>query len=259
MTNVAFLPDPQCGAKRIYRSGDLGRLLPDGSIAFIGRKDFQVKIRGFRIELGEIESALAEHPAVREAVAVVREDEPNDKRLVAYIVSNQQPAPSTNDLRSFLKQKLPEYMLPTAFVFLDSLPLTPNGKVDRGSLPPPDQSSAALEQSYVAARTPEEEKLTKIWAQVLKLDRVGIYDNFFDLGGHSLLATQVMSRIRDSFQVELALRTLFEKPTVEELAVAITEKQAEGIQKEQQILSILAELESLSEEETQRHLLEEDK
>ena len=199
----------------------MGRLLCDGSIAFTGRKDFQVKIRGVRIEPGEIEATLTQQPGVRECVVLAREDVLNDKRLVVYIVANQQRTPSAHDLRSFLKQKLPDYMVPSAFVYLDALPRTANGKIDRGALPAPDQSSAALEQSYVAARTPEEEKLAKIWAQVLKLDRVGIHDNFFELGGHSLLATQVMSRLREAFQVELKLRDLFEHPTVAGLAESL--------------------------------------
>lgn len=258
MTKAAFLPDPQGGAKRIYRSGDLGRLLPDGSIAFIGRKDFQVKIRGFRIELGEIESALTEHPAVREAAAVVREDEPNDKRLVAYVVPEKKHAATVTELRGFLKRKLPDYMIPSAIMMLNALPLTPNGKIDIRALPVPE-ASIELQETFVPPRTPVEEALTRIWAEVLSTDKIGVRHNFFELGGHSLLATKVMSRIPGSFQVELALRTLFEKPTVEELAVAITEKQAEGIQEEQQVSTILAELESLSEEETQRQLLEEDK
>jgi len=221
MTKAAFFPDPQGGTQRIYRTGDMGRLLCDGSIAFTGRKDFQVKIRGVRIEPGEIESALSQHPGVRECVVLAREDVLDVKRLVVYIVANQQRAPSAHDLRSFLKQKLPDYMVPSAFVYLDALPRTPNGKIDRGALPAPDQISAALDQSYVAARTPEEEKLAKIWAQVLKLNRVGIHDNFFELGGHSLLATQVMSRLREAFQVELNLRELFEHPTVAGLAESL--------------------------------------
>ena len=221
MTKAAYFPDLEGGTRRIYRTGDMGRLLSDGSIAFTGRKDFQVKIRGVRIEPGEIEATLSQHPGVRECVVLARDDVLGDKRLVAYIVPNQQPAPSTDNLRSFLKKKLPDYMVPSALVYLDALPLTPNGKVDRGALPAPDQSSAALEKGYVAARTPEEEKLAKIWAQVLKLNRVGIHDNFFERGGHSLLATQVMSRLREAFQVEFKLRDLFEHPTVAGLAESL--------------------------------------
>jgi amino acid adenylation domain-containing protein len=278
MTRNAFLPDPVDGTKRIYRTGDMGRLLRDGSIAFIGRKDFQVKMRGFRIELGEIEAVLREHPDVREAVVVAREEVENPKsenpnseipnpksaignsqsrgrRLVAYIVLRQQPAPTIKELRGFLKQKLPEYMVPSAFVFVDSLPFTPNGKIDRRALPAPDRTRAESEESFVAPRTPVEETLAKIWAEVLRLKRVGVHDNFFDLGGHSLLATQVMARVRSAFQVDVPLRALFEKPTVGELATVIAGQKAIELDGEE-FSSTLAELESLSEEETQRLLLE---
>ena len=161
ITKAAFLPDPEGGTKRIYRTGDMGRLLSDGSIAFTGRKDFQVKIRGVRIEPGEIEATLSQHPGVRECVVLAREDIPDDKRLVAYIVVNQQRAPSAHNLRSFLKQKLPDYMVPSAFVYLDALPRTPNGKVDRKALPAPDQSVIGSEESYVGPRSSVEE----IWSE----------------------------------------------------------------------------------------------
>jgi acyl-coenzyme A synthetase/AMP-(fatty) acid ligase len=258
LTEAAFLHDAQDGAKRIYRSGDLGRLLPDGAIAFVGRKDFQVKIRGFRIELGEIESALAGHPAVREAVVVVREDELKDKRLLAYVVPEEKHAGAAIELRGFLKAKMPEYMIPSAVILIDALPLTPNGKVDTRGLPGPDVS-VELQEAFVPPRTFVEEVLARIWSEVLSTDKVGVRHNFFELGGHSLLATKVMSRIPDSFQVKLALRTLFEKPTIEELAAAIIEKQAEEIQQEQQVARLLAELESLSDEDTKRQLLEQQK
>jgi acyl-coenzyme A synthetase/AMP-(fatty) acid ligase/acyl carrier protein len=230
LTAEKFIPDPfsdECGA-RLYKTGDLARYLPDGNIEFLGRIDHQVKIRGFRIELGEIESALGLHPAVGEAVVLAREDDENpksgienlksDKRLVAYVVPSHGPAPTTNELQAFLKEKLPEYMIPLAFVLLDALPLTPNGKVDRKVLPPPDQNRAGPEESYVAPRTPVEELLAEIWAEVLKLDKVGAHDNFFELGGHSLLATQVMSRLHDTFHLNLPLQSLFENPTIDGLA-----------------------------------------
>ncbi len=193
---AAFVPDPEGGTKHIYRTGDMGRLLSDGTIAFTGRKDFQVKIRGVRIEPGEIEATLSQHPGVRECVILAREDVPDDKRLVGYFTSKQQPAPSAQNLRSFLKQKLPDYMVPSAFVHLAELPRTPNGKVDQRALPPPDQSVIGLEENYVAPRSSVEEILVGIWVEVLKLERVGIHDNFFELGGHSLLATQVIARLR---------------------------------------------------------------
>jgi acyl-CoA synthetase (AMP-forming)/AMP-acid ligase II/acyl carrier protein len=228
LTAEKFIPNPfsdEPGA-RLYRSGDLGRYLPEGNIEFLGRVDHQVKVRGFRIELGEIESVLGRHSGVREAVVVAREDDeeklkPADKRLVAYVVFRQEHPLTAHELRSFLKQKLPEYMVPSAFVFLERLPLTPNGKVDRRALPAPDGSRPELESGYVAPQTPVEEALTKIWEEVLKLERVGIHDNFFDLGGHSLVATQVMSRVRAALRVELPLRTLFERPTIAELSSVI--------------------------------------
>ncbi len=223
--NFIASPFSSLPGARLYRTGDLARFLSDGNIEFIGRIDDQVKIRGFRIELGEIESALGQHPSVREAVVVAREDVLGDKRLVAYIVPNQHPALSTNDLRSFLKQKLPEYMFPTAFVFLDSLPLLPNGKANRRALPPPDQSKPEPEVSYVAPRTQVEEGLAGIWAEVLKLERIGIHDNFFEFGGHSLLAMQVISRLRKASQIELPLRALFEAPTIAGLAKGVEESQ----------------------------------
>jgi acyl carrier protein len=203
----------------MYRTGDRARFLPDGDIQFLGRLDHQVKIRGFRIELGEVEVALSQHPGVREAVVVAREDVPGQKRLVAYVVGKK-GMPGTSDLRGFLKEKLPEYMVPSAFVALEALPLTPNGKVDRKALPAPE-GRPELEEGYVAPRTPTEEVLSGIWAQVLGLDRVGVHDNFFELGGHSLLATRVVSRARELFQIELPLQTIFEAPTVAGLSHSV--------------------------------------
>jgi amino acid adenylation domain-containing protein/FkbM family methyltransferase len=220
LTAERFVPDPfsrEPGA-RLYKSGDLVRYLREGQIEFIGRNDFQVKLRGFRIELGEIEALLGEHPSVREAVAVVREDTPGQKRLVAYVVADAQAESAGAELRSFLKERLPDYMVPSAFVMLDRLPLTQNGKVDRRALPAPDPARRDAEDISIAPRTPIEEVLADIFAVVIGIERAGATDNFFDLGGHSLLATLVMSRIRDAFQVELPLRSIFEEPTVAGLA-----------------------------------------
>jgi acyl carrier protein len=224
-TAEKFIPNPfsdEPGA-RLYKTGDLVRYLPEGNIEFLRRIDQQVKIRGFRIELGEIKTVLSKHPAVREAVVVARDDNPGDKRLVAYVVPRREPVPTISELRSFLKEKLPEHMVPSAFVFLDTLPLTPNGKVDRKVLPAPDRQTATQENPLVPPSTSGQKMIAEIWAKVLKVDRVGIHDNFFDLGGHSLLATQVISRLRDAFQLELPVRVLFERPTIEELALTVEE------------------------------------
>ena len=223
LTAEKFIPNPFSDepSARLYKTGDLARYLPDGNIEFLGRIDHQVKIRGFRIELGEIGTVLSQHPEVRETVVAAREDAPGDRRLVAYVVPNHEPAPSTSELRGFLKQKLPEYMLPSAFVFLNSLPLAPNGKVDRRSLPTPDRSRPDLKETFVAPRTLVEKVLAGIWSEVLAADKMSIQDNFFDLGGHSLKATQVASRVREAFRIELPVRNLFEAPTIADLAERI--------------------------------------
>ncbi len=221
LTEEKFIPNPfsdEPGA-RLYKTGDLARYLSDGNIEFLGRIDHQVKIRGFRIELGEIEAVLSQHPEVRETVVIAREDQPGNKRLVAYVVSNQE-SPTASELRRFLKEKLPDYMVPSAFVMLDALPLTPNGKVDRRALPAPD-TGLSQETSFVPPRTTTEKVIAEIWAEVLGLKLVGIHDNFFELGGHSLLVTQVISRLRSAFEVELPLRCLFEFPTIAGVAEAI--------------------------------------
>ncbi|MEG4971171.1 amino acid adenylation domain-containing protein [Microcoleus sp. K4-B3] len=218
-------------SEHIYKTGDLARYLPDGNIEFMGRSDHQVKIRGFRIELGEIEAAIGQHPALRETVVLVREDNPGDKRLVAYIVSNSalktQDSELINDLRCYLKQKLPQYMMPSAFVLLESLPLTPNGKIDQRSLRAPEINRAEFESNFAEPRTPDEQLIAEIWAEVLGLERVGIHDNFFELGGHSLLATQAISRLREAFQVEVPLRSLFESPTVATVTESLLQYRAE--------------------------------
>jgi amino acid adenylation domain-containing protein len=222
LTAERFVPDPFSAVlgRYMYKTGDRVRYLADGSIEFLGRIDQQVKIRGFRVEPGEIEAVLSQHPALREVIVLAREDTPGDKRLVMYVVPAHDSAPMIGQLRAFLKQRLPEYMVPSAVVILPALPLTPNGKVDRRVLPAPD-GSRALENPYVAPRTQVEEQLAAIGTQLLSIERIGIHDNFFDLGGHSLLATQLISRVRDTFQIELPLRSLFEHPTVAELAEVI--------------------------------------
>ena len=213
--------DPLNSTKRIYCTGDLGRLLPDGSLEFIGRKDFQVKIRGYRVELSEVETILNQHPHLRQSVVVAHEDAPGEKRIIAYVVPIETQELTPSDLRAFLQNKLPDYMLPAAFVFLQSLPLTPNGKVDRRNLPAPDASPVVLKSIADMPRTPIEESLVDIWTQVMGCDLVGIHANFFELGGHSLMATQVISRVRQVFKIDLPLRSLFESPTVADLAEKI--------------------------------------
>ena len=204
------------GEPRMYRTGDLGRFLPDGEILFLGRMDDQVKIRGYRIELEEINALLRQEPSVEASVVIVREDTPNDKRLVAYLVARN-GEPDEEALRIAIRRRLPDYMEPSAFVWLETLPLTPNGKVDRAALPRP----ALPNDSYVAPRNPLEETLARIMAQVLKLERIGIDDDFFQLGAHSLLGAQVVARVRDEFGVELKLLDVFDAPTVAELAQKI--------------------------------------
>ncbi len=222
LTEQKFIPNPfsnQPGS-RLYKTGDLARYLPDGNIEFIGRIDHQVKIRGFRIELGEIEAVLAQHSQVREAVVIAREDIPGDKRLVAYLTTND-PKTTINDLRSFLKTKLPEYMIPGAFVLLESIPLTPNGKVNRRALPIPDASSLLRESSFIAPRDSLELQLAQIWSEILGVSPIGVRDNFFDLGGHSLLAVRLMAEIEKQFSKNLSLATLFQGATVEQLAILL--------------------------------------
>jgi amino acid adenylation domain-containing protein len=233
LTAEKFIPNPfpihnsnfkiqNSDSERLYKTRDLARYLPDGNIELLGRSDHQVKIRGFRIELGEIEAILTQHPRVREAVVIAREDQPGDKRLVAYVVGSPSSEDVTpNALRDFLVKLLPDYMVPNAFVILDAMPLTPNGKANHRALPIPDTATFCLGATFVAPRNSVEQEVAEIWLQVLGIDKVGIYDNFFQLGGHSLLATQVISRIRKTFEVELPLRCLFESPTVAGLAEGI--------------------------------------
>jgi len=221
LTAQKFVPDPfstKPGA-RLYRSGDLCRYLSDGSVDLLRRMDQQVKIRGFRIELGEIEVVLNEHPAVRESAVVVREDAPNEKRLVAYVVTDS--AQIVNELRSWLRERLPEYFIPSFFVILDKLPLTPNGKVDRRALPAPEQSASLTDETLIVPRTPEEERIAAIWSDVLEIKPIGMETNFFDLGGHSLLATRVVTRIREAFGINLPLRVLFDSPTIAGVAAEV--------------------------------------
>ena len=225
LTKEKFLSHPfslEAGT-RLYRTGDLARYLPNGNIEYLGRRDGQVKIRGYRVELGEIESILNQHLAVRESVVVARDRELHgEKELVGYVVFNHGSQISLTELRSFLQAKLPDYMIPSFFVFLERFPLTPNGKIDRNALPSTDGERPQLDQGLVEPRTEIEELIAQVWREVLQLDKIGVHDNFFELGGHSLLATRVVARLRRSFNLDIALRKLFELPTVAGLAQHIS-------------------------------------
>jgi amino acid adenylation domain-containing protein len=248
MTAERFIPNPfsLVAGSRLYRSGDLGRYLSDGNLEYRGRLDAQVKIRGYRIELGEVESVLGRHAAVREVVVILRGESPDEQRLVAYVVPRDD-LPTVSELSGYLKSKLPEYMVPSAFVFLNALPLTPNGKRDYRRFPDPDQSRPAQECSFVAPRTPVEESLAQIWSEVLEVEQVGVQDNFFALGGHSLSLTKISSRIRRDFGVSLSLRILFDAPTIAEQSAAIAVALAEEDAAE--AANVLQEIQQLSPDE----------
>ena len=262
LTAEKFIPNlfAKEPGQRLYRSGDLARWLPDGNLDFMGRIDLQVKVRGFRIELGEIEAALTALDSVVDAAVEAKADKNGELRLVAYYVTENKEALSANDLRGALQRQLPDYMIPSIFMHLEAMPLSPSGKVDRKALPEAELSRDDLKTEYVAPRNEQEEKLVEIVRQLLNIEKVGVYDNFFELGGHSLLATQFISNIRNEFQVEIPLRTLFEAPTVAALAEAIlnpetalSPQEEEGIERlergAEDIGDLLAELEGLSDEE----------
>ncbi len=234
LTAERFVPDPWSPApgSRMYRTGDLVRLLPADELEFLGRVDHQVKIRGFRVELREIEAALVEYPGISEAVVVAREDTPGDRRLAAYLVAKSSDGVPQAELRSFLKERLPDYMIPASFMVLDRLPLNPSGKVDRRALPAPDRARRELEKDFVAPRNDSEETIAAIWREVLGLDRVGVTENFFVLGGHSLLLPQVVHRLRAAFELDVPLRALFDEPTVEGLAITVEELLFEEIERQ---------------------------
>jgi len=261
LTAACFIPDPfaEEAGERLYRTGDRARFRPDGALEFLGRVDHQVKIRGFRIEPGEIESRLLLHPDVRDALVIAREDSPGDQRLVAYVVfssgkkdgrDESEHRPVLETLRGFLKETLPDYIIPSAFVLLDELPRTPNGKADRNALPSPDIAEQFAHR-YVEARNPIEAGVAEIWAELLGIERVGVHDNFFELGGHSLSAVQAIVRIQDRFGIELSVTCLFEAPTVSGLALLIARRQVEQHDADE-LDAMLRELERLPEDEAQR-------
>jgi acyl carrier protein len=227
LTAEKFIPNPFAQAEGpsspiLYKTGDLVRYRPDGTIEFLGRIDHQVKIRGFRVEIGEIEAVLETHPDIDKQVVVAHTEEATgDKRLVAYLVPRRGKPLPADELRAFLQTKLPEYMIPAIFIPLEALPVTPNGKVDRRALPAPTVLRPALTQAFVPPRTTVEEIVAQAWCEVIGLEQVGVLDNFFDLGGHSLRATQITSRLRQTLQIELPLRAIFEQPTIQALAEVV--------------------------------------
>jgi amino acid adenylation domain-containing protein len=265
LTALRFVPDPlaeQPGA-RLYRTGDLGRRLADGTLEFLGRTDHQVKVRGFRVELGEIESQLGEHPAIAQAAVLCREDARGEPRLIAFYTAAGDGV-SEGELRDFLRRSLPEPMLPALFIRLERLPLTPNGKVDRRALPDPGDLGGRAGREPVAPRTPLEETLAGIWSGLLRVEPVGVRDSFFELGGHSLLAAQLVSRVRQTWGVELPLRDLFEAPTIEAMAAAIESRQTRqgaGLiqarpRGKRNLSQLMGELRSLSPEQARQRLRE---
>jgi acyl carrier protein len=240
----------------VYFTGDAGRYRPDGTLEILGRFDDQVKIRGVRVEPAEVTAILLQHPAVTSCVVVGDKNERGETCLVAYVVTSEPNSSTPGQLRSYLLDRLPSPMVPSTFVFLDVLPLTPNGKVDRNALPEPAYQRREAEDGFVAPRNELEKVVAGIWAEVLKLERIGLHDNFFDVGGHSLLATQIVSRIRSTLSVEVSLRCLFESPTIEQMAAAITQH-GETQSREQGLENVSFELESLPDEDAQRLVAEE--
>ena len=252
LTAERFVPDPfsTTGGERLYRTGDLARWLPDGRLEFLGRLDHQVKVRGFRIELGEIEAALARHPAVRETVVTVREDTPGDRRLVAYVVATNGERLAAPQLRGFLQTTLPDYMVPAAFLFLDALPLSPNGKLDRRALPAPGTERPDLEEAYVPPQSEIERTLAGLWLEVLKVERVGVRDNFFNLGGDSLLLLRLHLKICSLFTTDLVITDLFRYPTISSLAARLSDGETGASSREEGDLRAAARL-VLSSQRTQ--------
>lgn len=248
LTALKYIPNPftETAGARLYKTGDVGRFLPSGHIELHGRVDRQVKVRGIRIEPGEIETVLHDHENVREAAVVVREDTPGNQRLVAYVVLRQ----PENHLRAFVKARVPDHMVPSAFVVMDKLPLTPNGKVDHAALPIPDPASFDSNNEFVAPQTHVEQTLAQIWKELLGVTRIGIHDNFFDLGGHSLLATQVVSRIRKTLKADLPLRVIFDSPTIAGLAPHVESISRTEPDELEQLAELLARIDQLSTDET---------
>jgi len=253
LTLEKFRSDPDGGEERIYFTGDLGRKEADGCLFHMGRKDDQVKIRGHRVEVAEIEAALLNLGHFRKAFVALRDRGVLEKSLIAYLVPERWPAPTTSFLRKTLAAILPSHMIPSVFVMLESLPLTPTSKVDPKALPDPGSLRPDLDTPYVAPRTSIEQQLASVWEKALGVNQVGIHDNFLDLGGHSLAAMRVVSQVIKAFQLELPLQSLFLSPTIAEMTAVITEHQGKQLGDEE-MERMLGELESLSDEEAQRFL-----
>jgi acyl-coenzyme A synthetase/AMP-(fatty) acid ligase len=251
LTREAFLANPNGGDERTYRTGDLGYLLPDDCLVHAGREDFQAKIRGHRVETAEVEAALLGIDGIWEAAVAARPDRDGGQRLVAYLVAGPTPAPPVPELQKTLRLRLPEALIPSAVVLLDSLPSTPNGKLDRRALPDPDEPRPDRAPSFVAPRSSIEAILASVWSEVLRLSRVGVHDDFFALGGHSLKATQVLLRLHQLLGVDLPLSLFFEKPTIAGLAAAIARWPADTAARDG-IFRILAELQVLSDGDARR-------
>jgi len=254
-TSAKFIADPDGTDERIYLTGDLGRMLPGGFLIHLGRKDLMVKIRGYRVNISDVEAALLDHVQVKEAGVASWDSDSEEKYLVGYVVLRKEAAVNVSDLNEFLRTRLPDYMIPSAFIFLESLPLT-NGKLDRHALPRPGHQRPELAEAYLAPRSSLEKTLTEIWSNVLDIDRVGIRDNFLDLGGHSLAATRVASQVIEKLQLKLPLRTLFEAPTIEQMAVVIIKNRGTEAM-EQKLECMMGELHALSDEEAQHLVAEE--
>ena len=286
LTTEKFMPNPFTSEPgvRLYKTGDLARYRPDGTIEFLGRLDHQVKIRGFRIELGEIEAVLGRHPGLREVVVLAREDVPGEKRLVAYVAPHHQPMPALAELRRFVKERLPEYMVPAAFVFLEALPLTPNGKVDRRALPAPDSARPELEEAFAPPRTALEQFLAKIWRETLAVENMGIHDDFFELGGDSIKGVIFINRLQEALHEVIYIAALFDAPTIAKFAAYLERhyqdtvsklfsaeafhsiepgkdiacpSEIEKVAEYEELARALAEIEGLSEEEARRLITDE--
>jgi amino acid adenylation domain-containing protein len=250
LTKDKFILSKGSGDERLYLSGDLGRMLPDGCLVYVGRKDDQVKIRGAKVAIDEVEAVLSEHPQIKQSAVVAIDGSSGDKYLTAYIVRCSQQTTTVTDIQDYLRKRMPDYMIPAAFMFMESLPLT-NGKVDRKALPKPDNKRPELSTPFALPRNDIEKRLIGIWEEVLNVRPIGIHDRFVDLGGHSLSATRVMSRVIEQFQLEISLQLLIQSPTVADMAALVTDQQKKSFD-EKHAASILDELELLSEDEARQ-------